>query len=189
MALPFSDTASAQNVPRVKQDTKTNEQDVITQMGKDGYKNFLLLNKKNSSLYIIQDGEVFLETPVIIGRNRGQKSLTPSGVFSLTNIFQGATQPEMMFYIDQSGGYLLHDVVRGREYAFQADSVTAKRLSDGCVNIPSVILPYILGFARQRAIEHPDHLATPLVIMEENYSAPQFTKRLEAFKPQKYNPD
>lgn len=170
-------------------DTRTDERDAITQMGEAGFNNFVLLNKKNSKLYIIKDGEFFLETPVIIGRNRGGKNLTPSGVFSLTNIFQGATEPKMMFYHDATQAYLLHDVVRGREQALRVDSVTARQLSDGCVNVPAMPLSFVLAFARQQALVNPNGLATPLVIMDEKHSPLKFSKSVVGFAPQKYNPD
>lgn len=172
-----------------KSSTRKNEQDVILKMAEAGHADFVLLNKKNSMLYMIQDRQFFLETPVIIGRHHAGKSLTPSGIFSLTNVFRGATQPKMMFHHDATSGYLMHEVAKGRESALMIDDARLKRLSDGCVNVPNIVLPYILGFARQKALSHPENLATPLVIMDEKYSAPQFSKELSGFSPQKYNPD
>lgn len=188
VSLAMNSPAQSLTAPN-KDSSKDNEQNVINQMHDAGYNNFILLNKRNSKLYIIQDSAILLETPVIIGRSQGQKSLTPSGVFSLTNNFRGASKPIMMFYHDATQAYSLHDVVAGREYAFQIDSTTAKRLSDGCVNVPSVALTYVLGFARQQAMENPKGLATPFVVMDEKYSAAKVEKAIQSFIPREYNPD
>lgn len=188
--LPFANNSFAQTGYQKPEDKiRSNEHDVINRMAEAGYPNFILLNKKNTKLYIIQNGEFFLETPVIIGRSRARKSITPSGVFSLTNIFQGESQPKMMFYHDATQAYLLHEVVPGREYALKIDGTTAKKLSDGCVNVPLAGLNYILAFARQNARNNPNGWATPFVVMDEEYSKTNFTKIIQGFSPQKYNPD
>ena len=168
---------------------RENENDVIAQMGNAGYANFLLLNKQTSKLYIIQNSNFFLETPVIIGRSNAQKSLTPSGIFSLRNIFQGATVPKMIFHMNDTMAYALHGVVRGRESALMIDRVTARQLSDGCVNVPDFVLPYVLTFARKEASQNPQGKATPFVVMDERYNAKQFEKAVTTFRPYDYNPD
>lgn len=172
-----------------KSETLKNETDVVTKMTEAGYNHFILLNKRSSKLYLIQNGDFFFEVPVIFGRNEGHKNRTPSGIFSLTNAFMGASKPLMVFHHDERVAYLLHGVVPGREYALKLDNVAARKLSDGCINVPDEVLPYVLGFARQRAENHPQGLATPFVIIDDRYSPDRFQKSLSGFVPQKYNPD
>jgi len=189
LTVALNKLALANDNKTVTQSDKDAAQDIIVQMSDAGHSDFVLIDKKTSKLYVIQSGNIHFETPVIIGRVKDRKSLTPSGIFSLINVFQGATEPKMVFHQDRTGAYLLHGIVSGREYALKIDSITAKQLSNGCVNIPDIILPFILGFARQHSENDPKGLATPLVITDEVYNSTKFSKALKSFVPFKYNPD
>lgn len=189
-AIAFASQSYAQDdAPSGNPELRKDERDVIVQMAKAGYKDFVLLSKKNSKIYLIQDSQFLLQTDIIFGRGKGERNLTPSGAFSLTNLFQGEAKPKMSFYIDDRVIYLIHGVVPGREQAFTKDNMTARQLSDGCINVPDVTLPYVLAFARQKAINSPDHQATPFIVMDEKYSPAQFAKTIKTFTPEKYNPN
>lgn len=168
-------------------DDRQQERDVIAKMTEAGYPNFVLLSRKNSKLYLIKDSQFILQTEIILGRGQGQKNRTPSGIFSLTNVFEGEAKPKMSFHIDDSGLYLIHGVVPGREAALDKDNAAARQLSDGCINVPAVTLPYVLGFARDMARANPQQDATPFVVMEGNYSPSKFTVTVSKFTPEKYN--
>ena len=184
-----TDTHAAPPTKPEQTDPRQQERMVIEQMVNAGYPNFVLLSKKDAKLYLIQDGEFFLQTPIIFGRQYGQKNLTPTGVFSLTNLFHGASKPKMVFHVDNNLAYLLHGVVPGREAALDKENVAGRALSDGCVNIDDHILPYVLGFARSKAQSHPQKLATPFVVLDKGETASMFEKHLKNFVPQEYNPD
>lgn len=158
-----------------------NEADVMTQMIDAQYPNFILVNKGNGILSIIDNGYRRLDTPVIVGK---RTTPTPSGVFSLINTGYGSQYPEMEFYHDATGVYLLHGLIAGRERAILKDDPRARQLSKGCINSSQPSLDIVLKYARDKAKE--TRLATPIAIMPERYSPTQFGKMVTEFKPQFY---
>lgn len=161
------------------------EHDVITQMSNAGYKNFILLNKRNANLYIIQNGEYFLQTPVIYGRKIKGKDLTPSGIFSLTNTYNSASEPIMVFFADRA--LALHFTVPGREKALLSNNIKDRQLSDGCINTPKPALPIFVEFSENAARNDAQRRKTTLVVIDTDYSSPSFQKALQEFKPQLNN--
>lgn len=170
-------------------DNRQEERNVIAQMAMAGYSNFVLVSKKNSEIYLIEDSQFKLRSPIIWGRGQGQKNLTPSGIFSLRNVFQGEAQPKMYFSYNDDSVYLIHGVVPGREKFLQVDNMKARQQSAGCINVPEPSLSMTLNYARMVGMANPDGEATTLVIMDEKYSSSKFAQKLENFKPAKYNPN
>jgi hypothetical protein len=158
-----------------------NETDVIAQMKDAQYPNFILVNKGNGNLSVIDNGHIFLNTPVIVGKRRTQ---TPSGIFSLINTANGSHYPALEFHYDATGVYLIHGVIAGRERAILKDDPRPRQLSAGCINIADPFLEMVLNFARNKAKE--TLLLTPIAIMPETYSPKHFAKMVSEFKPKIY---
>lgn len=190
LALSVAPNVHAQKSPQQQAVKKpVTVADAISMMAEGGYKDFVLTDKRSSKLYLIENGKPLLETDIIYGRGQGKKSLTPSGVFSLTNLFQGEAQSKMAFHYDARVVYLVHGVVAGREAALLSDKIADRKLSEGCLNVPDVALPYVLGFARAKAIANPDQDATPILIIDNGMSSVKLRSQITSFKPEKYNPN
>jgi hypothetical protein len=189
VASLLSTVFGASAAPAEEPDFNKSEQDVVTKMTEAGYAHFALLNKATATFYLVQNGDPFLKTPAIYGREDKNKSITPNGIFSLKNEFHGEALPKMVFGFDKNSGLtlLLHGLVPGREQALASDNMQGRKLSEGCVNLPPQKLPIALAFIRQRARSNPDGNALPFVIIDKNYSGVGFDKSLREFKPLTYN--
>lgn len=157
------------------------EADAIAQMKDANHPNIILINKGNSQLVVAEDGERRVTTPVIIGKNA---TPTPTGIFSLRNMFQGPSYPKMFFHYDDRVIYLIHDVIKGREQAMLKDDPQLRILSDGCVNISQPFLNMVMDFARSKGEE--TGFATPIAILPERYSSEKFAAMVKGFKPVPY---
>ncbi len=93
----------------------------------------------------IDNGDRRLDTPAIIGERR---TPTPSGIFSLINSGNGTSSPEMEFYYDATGVYLVHALTRGRDRSILERNPKYRRLSAGCINLSKEMLNEVLNYAR-----------------------------------------
>ena len=162
-------------------DHAANEADAITQMKNAEYINFVLVNKGNGHLIVVENENRILTTPVILGT---RKTPTPTGIFSLRDLVNGPTYPKMVFHYDDRVAYLIHDVIAGREQALLKQDARSRQLSAGCINIAQPFLDMVLRFARNKSQE--TFLVTPIAIMPESYSPQQFSKMVSEFKPKIY---
>jgi len=180
---------SVPTAPAEEPDFNKVEQDVVTKMTEAGYAHFALLNKANATFYLVQNGDLFLKTPAIYGVQGKNGSITPNGIFSLKNVYQGEALPKLYFGYNKDVGVsmLVHGLVPGREQALASNNIQGRQLSNSCVNLSDNILPVVLGFARQRAKKDPQRHAIPFVIIDQHYSAVEFQKWVQGYKPQPYN--
>lgn len=116
----------------------------ITAMRGMGLQDFVIMNKRSGQLHLVKDGDVFLTTPAISGKTKGDKirddgMVTPAGLHTL----QPFGDEDILYKRDGHSAYLIHSTSPARQKRFSSRDVNNLRASAGCIGVPSVVLPVI----------------------------------------------
>ncbi len=115
----------------------------LSAMKAGGFPDFILMNKRSGQLHIIKDGAIFLTTPAISGKTkgdviRGDGTSTPAGIFSLT-----PRDDDILFKQNGHDVYLIHGTSAARQGRMSSPDAGGRRISSGCINVPDTLLPLL----------------------------------------------
>jgi hypothetical protein len=135
----FAPAAVMAHASSTKQASEENY--AIAAMQAGGFPDFILMNKRSGQLHIIKDGGIFLTTPAISGKTkgdviRGDGTTTPAGIFSLT-----PRDDDILFKQNGYDVYLIHGTSAARQGRMGSRDSDGRRISSGCINVPDALLP------------------------------------------------